>query len=352
MKTIWLSALYCLALSTPAFSQKTYFVISDNGLKLREIPAKNGRVLAVAPFGAKVQVQVDPNTGDGEMKFDPPARRDTVGALFSSRFGDKTIPHIGYWWNVKYAGKTGYMFSGFLADSETVHSVFYPELNNQFRLRNTGGNAGASNDPEFDQDWYWYGLFRGKDGRFDLKKVTPRYAVADYTDAAGNYELIARELIIRTDLQPRRPVWILGSRKPWKEQPGIQGINVEDAPQELFTDGGRVPNPAFLKKYALEVEEKTIRREGEHEQGIQAWYMTDKNGIRQMVEPLSIEYSYTMYLYPNALAWAGDLDGDGKLDYIFRADGEIGYYVLYLTTLAAKGEIARPAAVLWHWYTC
>ena len=349
MKKIWLSALCWLAFNALAFSQKTYHVISDNGLKLRETPGKTGQVLAVVPFGAKVQVLVDPNAGDDEIEFDPPARRDTVGTLSARRFSDNPFPHIGYWWNVQYAGKTGYMFSGFLADSELVSSV-YPELNDQFRLRNTDGNAAASNNPEFDPDWYWYGLFREKDGRFDLKKVTPRYAVADYTDSQGNYEMIARELIIRTD-PPRRPVWIIGSRKPWKEQPGIQGINVEEALQELYTDGGGAVNPTFLKKYALEVEDQTVTRGG-YSENIQAWYMTGKNGLRQMVAPLSIEYSYTMYLYPNALAWAGDLDGDGKLDYIFRADGEIGYYVLYLTTLAGKGEIARPAAVLWQWYGC
>lgn len=346
MEKIWLSALCCLAFHALVFSQKSYYVVSDNGLKLRETPGKTGRVLAAAPFGAEVQVLVDPNTGDDEMQFDPPALRDSVGMIFSSRFSDNPFPHIGYWWPVQYSGKKGYMFSGFLADSEMVHSG-YPELNDQFRLRAIGGNASASNNPEFDPDWYWYCLFREKNGQFGLKKVTPRYAVADYTNFKGEYELIARELIIRTD-QAQDPVWIIGSRKPWKEQHRIQGVDLEASPQAQYSDNQGTLNAAFLKKYGLEVE----RMEGGYEQNIQAWFMTSKSGLRQVVDPLSIEYSYTMYLYPNALAWAGDLDGDDKLDYIFRADGEIGYYVLYLSTLAAKGEVARPAAVLWQWYGC
>lgn len=350
MKKILLLALGCLVFNVLAFSQKPYYVVSDNGLKLRETPGKTGRVLAVAPFGAEVQVMVAPDTGDDEMQFDPPARRDSVGMLFSSRFSDHATPHMGYWWPVQYSGKSGFMFSGFLADSDMVQSG-YPELNDQFRLRAIGGNASASNNPEFDPGWYWYGLFRENGGRFNLKKVTPRYAVADYTDSTGGYELIARELIIRTD-PPQRPAWIIGSRKPWKEQHTIQGVDLEEAPQAQYSDDLGTLNLAFLKKYALEVERQTIDREGYFEENIQTWFMTGKNGLRQRVEPLSIEYSYTMYLYPNALAWAGDLDGDGKLDYIFRADGEIGYYVLYLTTLAGKGEIARPAAVLWQWYGC
>jgi hypothetical protein len=348
MKKILIFVCCLLSQLSTTFSQEPFVVISTNGLKLRKTPGQNGLVLAIVPFGAKVDVLTAQNGQYGRVEYDPPARRDSIGELFPTRYNSRSSLHIGHWWRVRYGRKTGYMFSGFLADSGMLHSN-YGELNDQFRLRSTWGNAGFSNNPEFDPDWYWYGVFSGDNGFFILKKVEPRYAVEDHTDEAGFFELYSHEVVIQID-PPERPVWIIGTRKKWTTQTEISGFNIETAPLVQFDKHTGKVDSAFLKKYFIEVEENTKPEERSGGREIPTWYMIDKQGRRQAVAPLTFQSGYA--IYPTALAWAGDLDMDGNLDYIFEASGEIGYYVLYLSSQAEKGEIAKPVAVLWSWYTC
>ncbi len=339
--------LLALLLPTLLQAQNPHFVLSSNGLKLRAAPDQNSTALAVAPFGARVQVLTrDTNPQYGFVQYDPPARRDTIGVLYPERPNWYPAGHTGYWWQVRYQGKTGYMFSGFLADSLLLgwKSDYHPkpELNDQFRLRTTGGNAGATNHPEFDPDWRWYGLYPEAEGRFTLKKIQPRYAVEDMTNEKGEYDYYSRQLVLLTD-PPSEPVYIFGTRKPWKTRDGIDGFCAECFVME---QGPKTPQEvtAALKKYRIEVSHPGEGR------AVEKWYLLGPNGERQQVYPS--EFSKTVGDDPIQLAWAGDLDGDGRPDFIFQSTGAQGYAVLYLSSLARKGEVARPAAVLWTWYTC
>lgn len=349
MKSACLFVLCFLTLSDASFSQRTFTVISNNGLKLREKPDRNGRVLAVAPFGAKVTVLTKEKGNYGKVEYDPPARRDTIGLLFPTRYNSRQAGHAGYWWKVRYSGKSGYMFSGFLADSALLHNSSREELNNQFRLRTTEGNAGATNNPEFDYGWHWYGLFQQPDSQFAVKKVNPRYAVEDFTGADGTYNYYSRAIVIQTD-PPESPVYIIGTRNAWKERTGINGFHQLNDPQVQFLPNSGELDPVFMKKHGIEVAREKILVEGRWPIERWEWYILGEGGRRQRAAPLKVYDDYEAPL--SYLVWAGDLDGDGKTDYIFSAMGEMGYEVLYLSTQLGNGAIAKPAAVLWSWYTC
>ncbi len=349
MKHTPICLLFLLLICQLTQAQIPHTIISNTGLKLRAAPSQTSRVLAVAPFGATVQVlnTLDPNAD--HVAYNPPARRDTIGEIAPFRYNSQAAPHVGYWWQVRYAGKTGYMFSGFLADSAMLYNWNSEELNNQFRLRATGGNAGATNNPEFDPNWYWYGLFPQPNGTFDLKKVELRYAVQDYTDAEGHYELIHRQIIIQTNL-PEHAILILGTRKPWKERAGIEGFWAEQAPEKQYIPGTGEFDRVFMKNYHLEVLKDTVVENHTYPQITLNRFIRGENGRKQRISPLTLYKNYQEP--PSALAWAGDLDGDGKLDYVFSAYGEMGYYLLYLSSETKEGELARPVAVLWTWYYC
>lgn len=341
--------LCLLAFTSASFSQQSFTVISNNGLKLRETPDRNGRVLAVAPFGAKVVVLTKEKGDYGKVEYDPPARRDTIGQLFPTRYNSRQAGHTGYWWKVRYGGKSGYMFSGFLADSALLHNSSRKELNNHFRLRTTEGNAGATNNPEFDPGWHWYGLFQQPDSQFAVKKVNPRYAVEGYTDERGAYNYFSRAVVIQTD-PPESPIFIIGTRNAWKERTGIDGFYQLNNPQIQFLPNSGEFDPVFMKKYGIEVKREKILVEGRWPMERWDWYIHGSAGHRQRVPPLKIYNDYEET--PSYLVWAGDLDGDGKNDYVFTANDKIGYYALFLSSQVGNGKIAKPAAVLWTWYTC
>ena len=322
----------CLAFAHAIAAQTTCFVISNNGLKLRETPDRNGRVLAVAPFGAKVKALVK-RTSHYEQSplHDPLARRDTIGDL--NRCGWGGAFHVGYWWKVRFGGQTGYMFSGFLADSALLRLDFKDEISPDFRLRNTEGNGCSTNNPEFDPTWNWYGLFRLGAAKYSLKKVGVRYAVRDGSLPDGSLDgLVAKEIVTRMSTDTC-PMFLLGTRGTLTERANIDGD--EPKASQLLEDGWMF-KPDVLKKHGLEWKPGTAHDYGE-------MYLLGPNGVRQ-----KIEAKFT----PNYICWIGDLEGDGKRDYIFGRESETGFLTLYLSSKARKGEVARLVAALWHWYCC
>jgi len=46
--------------------------------------------------------------------------------------------------------------------------------------------------------------------------------------------------------------------------------------------------------------------------------------------------------------WAGDLDGDGRLDLLLESSDETSFDFLFLSSLARRGEIVHPAALAWR----
>jgi hypothetical protein len=345
-----LLATFALPTAGTLKAQYNAVVIATGGLKLRATPGQSGKTLALAPFGAKVQVLNRDKGEYGQVVYDPPARRDTIGTLYPPYHPGNERLHIGYWLKVRYAGKTGYMFSGFLADADQLGQYDKKELNNQFRLRTTEGNAGCSNDPVFDPGWHWYAVYETTLGKFNLKKIQPRYAVENYTDENGNYELYPSDVVITAD-SPEAPVFMIGTRTPWQERSDLPGFWWTTAPNAQYLPDSDQFNTDFLARYGVTAQYVTINDDDQHPRQITQWHLLGKNGERQEVGMLRVYEENSMWS-PDHLVFAGDIDSDGKQDYVFASLGEMGYYVLYLSSLAQKGELVRPAAVLWTWYTC
>jgi hypothetical protein len=52
------------------------------------------------------------------------------------------------------------------------------------------------------------------------------------------------------------------------------------------------------------------------------------------------------FYHYNTISWIGDLDGDGKLDYILNFNGIGGFQDLYLSSVAEKGNAVKLVARL------
>jgi hypothetical protein len=174
---------FFVSLAFAAFSQKNICrVLSENGLKLREQPSLNGKVLAVAPFWSEVEVLAEKVfIGSGISAFSDEFKKDTFGIGYvckrNYRFIDEidTILNQGHWIPVNFRGKKGFMFEAFLGEKWEKYADSYPkELNENYRLRTIYGNNSYNNHPEIDPNWKWQGLFISEKGAF-VKPVELRY---------------------------------------------------------------------------------------------------------------------------------------------------------------------------------
>jgi Bacterial SH3 domain len=338
--------LVLLCFSTQLHS-KTHYVIANSGLKLRKTPDTNGKVLDLAPFGSKVEVITIDTGVYGKVEYSPKAKRDTLGLLIPAKENQEAIYHIGYWWKVKYQGQVGYMFSGFLTD--VIKLDDYPECNNLYRLKSVYGDAGSTSYPEFDLAWNWYGLFAKPDGAYNVKKVNIKYAVVENTDNEGHYSYYSRDM--RTFIEDlEEPLYLIGTLETWKEHVGEGCYSyLSNSKEKQYFSYPDKTNPEFMAKYDIIVSDESKNVEN-NAYNSRDWFLTKGNKKQLIESPRTKKVNYS--LSPNGLVWCGDIDGDGKKDYIFGYNATSGFLLLYLSSEAEKGEIANRVAVLWTWYTC
>lgn len=328
-------------------------VVAVSGLKLRATPSQQGKVLALAPFGAQVTVKNEltsrPN-GDGSY-YVPEARWDTIGILREYTYKDGAkevnvkVPHTGYWLSVIYEGKTGYMFSGFLAAISTDQTD-HPNLNETWRVQYPAGNACSSAFADVHGRWNWYGLFRQSDGKYALRAVRLQYAVADYSDENGYGGPIDREVITQVPDVPEQPLFLVGYTGKLKERSDISGDEAYAVEgKSKFVDSNYLPKEDLLRPYGI-----TIRKNAPVNEWDYSVFATDDSGRKQELGPPLREGQER--LLPFELQWVGDLDGDGRYDYLCNMGDKYGGVVLYLSTQAKRGEIVGLVAVMWHWYCC
>jgi hypothetical protein len=354
MKTSILFTLFT-ALAPALFAQHLYTVIATAGLKLRATPNQQGKTLAVAPFGAQVAVYNVLSRENEENIYKPVARRDTIGVLMQYTFWNGTAPetrtelHAGFWWSVRYHGKKGYMFSGFLAGKEELgeNEGTFRNLNDQWRLQIPGGTACTAFRPDIKKQWTWYGLFRQQDGKFALRTVQLNYKIADYTDENGEFDLLQRELIVQAADVPEQPLFLVGKKGGLAEQKDISGVEAYPllGQVSVFMNSDTGLNINLLRSWGVLVDKAPDEYGGE--------YALSLTNAQKAPQKLILHYPDSGYKQsPGELLWAGDLDGDGRRDYLFDAEGEIGANMLYLSTQAKPGEVAGLVALMWHWYCC
>lgn len=353
MKKSLLLALFA-AFSSAVFSQQMYRVLAENGLKLRAAPNKTARVLAVAPFLSEVEVLTVSVLDGGRDTVRPFSKwQDTIGVLYIPLRDDSLIavPHSGFWLECRFRKQRGFMFSGFLEKIErgSEWRNSHKELSNDFRIRQIGGNVCATNDPEFSKKWKWSGLFK-KGDQFELRSVHPTYAVWDFRDTSGGSGEIFdyQTMFLTTDKEP--PIYVIGTKKSWPKRVFEGALIGLDATPNT-TENQYQPPATYSEKArnaGLEAAEFSF---GDYKK--YRWAQKTSDGqLKQILFFGNPEYPQGMFA--ESIQWIGDLDGDGKLDFIFGCSGgyEGGATVLFLSSLAKKGETIGAAAVLWWWYCC
>jgi hypothetical protein len=328
MKTPLLILCTLLALAAFCQSPKTLTVISTNGLKLREQPNIQSKVIKILPYGAMVELL--------GMKYSIP---DSLG-IFQERTYEiikngqpkkmsSKSPLIGYWLKARHQQSVGYLFDAFLAD--------------------TTGNAPAGEgfaiviegytcEPNFHYNpaWHWYGLYEVK-GRMDIKPVELRIM----NNPSSN---LMSPLHFTTNLN-EESLFVIGCKQalPIGETSGkpfhrLCSLEYVEAPC----------TETELKQAGLEyIPSKTIG--DEWHPGILT--AISKTGNRQKLEPPK-HIHYQGETTPYYVPWHGDLDGDGETDYLVVFGLKPGFTVLFLSSKAKKGQLVKAVAFWKNGWCC
>lgn len=328
LKLRLLSLFLPVTLTTANQAQESQFqydpsrnvVIATTGLNLRMSPSLTSEVLAVIPFGSKVDIIDDQYYGF-----------DTLGTSYEVFFSSEEsfTPKVGgYWVKGRFNEQVGYLFSAYLDwDHNAVDQVF----NRDVALLFEGVNC--SSNYRYDPSWHWYGCYK-ENGALVLKKIKLSFFLTlDEMTGFG----------ISTNIKAPS-YFIIGSKValPKTILEGTCYSHVEGQSGYLYDHGsGLGINQSILQASGLEFFKNPAND----------WdnllLLRGKNNKEQILNPSKLQLSS-----PMSILWHGDLDGDNETDYIINFGEESSQTVLYLSTHAGKGEVVRPVAAWFSGYCC
>jgi hypothetical protein len=293
-------------------------VIAVGGLNIRAKPDKMSKVLGKIPFGGNVKYL-------SKYAFATDTIRD-YPQLYSQYKGAGDFLFTGRWAKIKYKNIVGYVLDTYLYYDDQVDEALKMDSGNYAVLYPyTACYTNMYTPTEF----HWYGMYKNKKSTFFFKKVKINYfskendafGGKDFGVSAGNDQGL---------------MVIVGSKKPMKEGPR-NAVDINEM---------RLENPnieAQMKIYGIEKVYPQKNKPDLYE------YVIKANNTSQQLAlliPNRKGYPFT------AIQFIGDIDGDGKLDYILENEGEMGHKVLFLTSEKKGTDIVAPVAVCYTYYCC
>ncbi|MFD2561489.1 SH3 domain-containing protein [Aquimarina rubra] len=293
----------------------TYSVVSTTGVNLREAPNLKSKILVKLPFATKIEITENKSFGI-----------DTIGEniLYRNR-KEKIKNHIvGNWVKIKYKNYEGYLFDAYLGEIASLKNIVLDDseldLNKNFILLFPGSYC--HNNFWSVKNMNWLGLYQIGD-HFEFKTIELSYsyfrdfipdymAIEDYTISTNNNENLM--FIIGSKINLKKG-FINGKRGKC-----LEGSNFEDF------DKLQISGTAMYPELILKSKNK-----------------------KQIIN--SAHRSITYYS-PTCLVWEGDIDQDGKLDYIISYGEKSVRTYLYLSSEADDNQIVKPVAVFSDGYCC
>ena len=333
MKRYWVQLFCCWLIScTSLWAQtaeglpeqvnlKQNLVVATTGLSIREAPRLSAKRLGVVPFGKTVDIRSTKVYGT-----------DTLGQQSFTDWGNiketqtpYQVPLAGQWVKVRYGRLEGYVFNAYLIEGTSMAN--HPDVLNQtVALLMPGENCLVN--LFYHHQWHWYGLYELETG-YQMRPVQPTFTKSWAPHA---------EVTISTKDNIRLR-YIIGSKTP---------LEIPKAPRNLVQPGegefwkaGPVQRPESVYAHGLSAE--PCEAPCSH---TPLYLLGEEGQILQTLNPEALQLQA-----PSQLRWCGDLDGDGRLDYIILYEEEAGTLVLYLSRLAPKGQYLKAVAA-YYWGLC
>jgi len=294
-------------------------VIATTGLNLRSAPTLKSEKVGLVPFGKSVNIIGDQHFG-----------KESLGKPYKIYHMEGTAfePEVdGYWIKAEYDGIEGYLFSAYLDyDMQEENDVFNKDVSILFE--------GVNCVPNFNYNpyWNWYGLYQ-ENGSMVLKKVKVSFfRMADDIGGFGVATNVDQPSLFIIGSQKALPKSILEGQyfSPYEAKGSLYN----------FSASGEI-NEELLATTSVEM----FMSRSNDLNAILA--INNEEGFRQILNPSQLHLAM-----PMGIVWQGDIDGDGKEDYIIHYGEESSQTVLYLSSFAKKGQIVRPVAAWFSGYCC
>jgi hypothetical protein len=318
------------------------YVIAPNGLKLREGPGTQYKVLETAPYKSTVLLT--------DEYF---AQKDSTQQIkFPYAIGDDNnfIIH-GSWLKIKYKNKNGYMLSTWLNPACTYESKALNEnINQEFQLYQSVNQAhcGILPDPRTNN---WYNLTVNPSGQFQMEKVQ-----IEFLSTIGDMGYgILFDFVLRRPDNKKADV-IIQSEKPLQEGKLFQKKPLSQ--NEINQPSNRGPEYYKLdsetqRKILLKSKNEVLKKVD-----LKEVYDSTKNETRIYYykngkEILMYTDNYSSIYGIKNVKLVADLDGDGILDYILEFDPDkASLEILFLSSEAENGYSHKAVASRASGYTC
>ena len=306
------------------------YVIAASGLRLREKADANSAVLATIPFGDSLKT-------DGEMESFWAVKDKTPKRIFTVEGTE------GFWQKVVYKNKKGFVFSGLIS------AYYQPTTFTKSHIFLEEG-WGCGEIVRNQDDYNWLGWYKNKTStKTELKPVSKLL----FSVQNGDNETLVTAT--NRSLKGDTAMYIIGVRKTAAQQLTTGAVQAKWYAQEYgevdstYRITSETPVFKFKNKawqLKLAVTENTNKNDMEYPiTKAVLTFVSDDGSQKQTILGFDSKKPFSetnSYFYMVNVVWFGDLDNDGKLDFLLQHDGEAsGSYALYLSTAAGKGQYVK-----------
>ena len=291
-------------------------VIAANGLNMRAKPNTTSAKLVNIPYGERVQILHKDHYG-----------LDTVYTI-KTELGDH--PVFGYWQKVQYKEHVGYVHNAFLCVSYNYDVNPIKGTNEDFLFLLPGYDC--SDQFYNTNEYFWYGYYQEEVGPTD-KPQKPYRKLIDLEFINVAVEMSGCGTIVKENKNLK---FIIGSKKIFPEN------EMEDIRyRQLFN---RINGDSIALDSSVVAQGKiTMVKNTEPSNYFdQEFFYLNTGQSTQLINTVTKTYRIKL----NGDFIEADLDGDGKLDYIFR-HGENDFRLgLYLSSEGNEEEGVRLVSLL------
>lgn len=287
-------------------------VIAKSGLNLRTGPNTKSEVITRIPYGGLVEI-----SGDDAYGY------DTLEVI-KTEVNEFNIS--GYWIKVDYKGQTGYINNAYLHFNDKKWSYKDEHLYNQsiifLEYRNT-----CNRNAHPISGYNWYGYYSDD---CELRPIKLQYG-RNVSDMRDFY------IIVKED---EGLDWIVGSKE--KLEPGPLDHVVKD-----FEFKTSLPYNSKMDRYTSYSEPYFDINYTFTDDRIHNFDIVIKEGLEtQIVMDATRDGSL------KGVMWMGDLDRDGRMDYILQYGDKEYESILYLSSKRISNRLITPVGRFHDGYCC